>query len=86
MRIYMQSIPEDEGDSLRFYHIMLQQDLLGGWTVIRESGRQGARGRVQREHFEAFDAAENALQVTRDKQLKRGYRVVFAEGMQQGVR
>ena len=66
MRIYMQLIPENEGETLRFYHIMLQQDLLGGWTLIRESGRQGARGRVQREHFDDFDSAEDFVDLNID--------------------
>jgi len=79
MRIYLQ-MPAVDNQAPRFYHIILQQDLLGGWTLIRESGRQGTAGRLRREHFETREAAEHALTKTRDTQLRRGYRVVFSEG------
>lgn len=79
MRIYMQTqyLP---GQPLRFCHLHLQQDLLGGWTLIRESGLQGGRGRVTRELFELREEAERALVQRRDHQLAQGYRVVFREG------
>lgn len=79
MRIYMQ-IPPTEGQSPRYYHLHLQEDLLEGWNLIRESGRQGASGRITREHFPHYDDALQALISARDHQLKRGYQVVFAVG------
>ena len=30
-------------DAPRYYQIVLQQDLLGGWTLFREWGQQGNR-------------------------------------------
>jgi predicted DNA-binding WGR domain protein len=80
MRIYMQTqnIP---GEPLRFYQLQLQPDLLGGWDLIRESGVQGGRGQAKRQYFETWDEAEKALIKLRDMQLKRGYRVVFREGV-----
>lgn len=79
MRIYMQTphIPEQP---LRFYHLHLQQDLLGGWTLVRESGLQGKRGAVKQAHFDNREDAERALSKFRDAQLKRGYRIVFSKG------
>jgi predicted DNA-binding WGR domain protein len=79
MRIYMQ-MPVTDDKPPRFYHLFLQSDLLEGWTLVRESGFQGASGRVYREHFATREAAEDALQKHRDAQLARGYRVVFAKG------
>ena len=79
MRIYMQTQYSPE-QPLRFYHLHLQPDLLGGWKLIRESGIQGQRGRVTQEYFKDWDAAESSLIRRRDLQLKRGYRVVFKEG------
>ena len=64
----------------RFYQLLLQEDLLGGWTLIRESGRLDAGGRVKREYFATRETAERALLKARDGQLARGYRVVFVEG------
>ena len=66
----------------RFYHLLLQEDLLEGWTLVVESGNQGAAGRVRRQYFVDRESAENALMQARDAQLKRGYRVMFAQGQE----
>ena len=78
MRIYMQ-IPPEGAKAPRFYHLHLQEDLLEGWTLIREWGYQGAAGRIKKEHFADHDSAEAALLQSRDEQLKRGYQVVFMQ-------
>ncbi|HHJ14050.1 MAG TPA: WGR domain-containing protein [Gammaproteobacteria bacterium] len=78
MRIYMQIPPSDDGPP-RFYHLHLQEDLLEGWTLIREWGYQGAGGRVVKEHFPDRDAAQAAMLAVRDTQLKKGYQVVFMQ-------
>lgn len=82
MRIYMQT-PIGEDVVPRYYHLHLQEDLLEGWTLIRESGRQGSGGRVVKTHFQDRESAELALQKARDEQLRRGYRVVFVQGSDQ---
>ncbi len=78
MRIYMQ-IPPEGDKAPRFYHLHLQEDLLEGWTLIREWGYQGAAGRIKKEYFTQKDSAEAALFQVRDEQLKRGYQVVFMQ-------
>lgn len=78
MRIYMQ-IPPEGDKAPRFCHLHLQEDLLEGWSLIRETGYQGARGRVTRQFFEDRDAAQAALMRQRDEQLKRGFQVVFMD-------
>ena len=78
MRIYMQ-IPPQGDKAPRFYHIHLQEDLLGGWTLIREWGYQGAAGRVKKERFDVQADAEAALLQVRDEQSRRGYQVVFMQ-------
>jgi len=80
MRIYMQQLPTEAGRAPRFLHLLIQEDLLDGWNLIKESGQQGASGRLTRTHFDDMASATEALLVERDKQLKRGYRVVFVEG------
>jgi len=81
MRIYMQT-PADPGEAPRYVQLTLEQDLLGGWTLYRESGRQGGRATLRREvYLEDSDAIE-AFEKARDSQIKRGFRVVFAQGMQ----
>ena len=81
MRIYLQTMAAPDQPP-RFVHLILQRDLLGGWSVVRESGYQGRPGRVRRDHFEEREEAERALIVERDKQLGKGFRVVFAEGLE----
>jgi predicted DNA-binding WGR domain protein len=81
MRIYMQTTHNPE-QPLRYYQLQIQQDLLGGWVLVRESGVQGMRGQVKTEHFEQREEAERRLIHFRDQQSKRGYRVVFREGAQ----
>jgi predicted DNA-binding WGR domain protein len=66
----------------RYYHLHLQEDLLEGWTLVVESGYQGSPGRVRREHYPDREGAEAALIKMRSAQLKRGFRVVFAEGQE----
>ncbi len=79
MRIYLQ-MPADDEKALRFYHLFLQPDLLDGWSLVKESGYQGSSGRLKREYYPDYDAAEQALLKSRDSQLKRGYQVVFVQG------
>lgn len=79
MHIYMQAIDSDEGVP-RYYHLVLQEELLGGWSLLREWGLSGARGRSKRENFASRAEAEQSLMQYRDAQLARGYRVVFIQG------
>jgi hypothetical protein len=81
MRIYLQTLPSTDSPP-RFYHLFLERDLLDGWNVIRESGVQGASGRLQKAHYPTREAAEEALVQSRDAQIRRGYRIVFAQGQE----
>jgi predicted DNA-binding WGR domain protein len=80
MRIYMQTRP-DASEAPRFYQLSLQQDLLGGWTLYREWGQQGARSSLKREVYLDRDSALLAFEKARDSQVKRGFRVVFSQGL-----
>lgn len=82
MRIYLQT-PAGTDKAPRFYHLFLQQDLLEGWSLVKEWGYQGAGGRVTRHYFEDRETAEQALMAARDAQIKKGYRVVFVEGLKE---
>jgi predicted DNA-binding WGR domain protein len=79
MRIYMQS-PGAGAEAPRFVQLILQQDLLGGWLLMRETGQQGGRSTLRREFFEKREEALSALEHQRDQQLKRGFRVTFSQG------
>ena len=73
-------IPAFDGKPPRYYQLVLQEDLINGWTLVREWGQQGYAGRVKRDHFDERSAAEAALLRVRDSQLKRGFKVVFMQG------
>ncbi len=79
MRVYMQTQAEVD-KSPRFYQLMLQEDLINGWTLVREWGQQGSPGRVKKDHFASREDAQRALLKVRDAQLQRGYRVVYMQG------
>lgn len=84
MRLFMQSRTTGS-EAPRYYQIVLQQDLLGGWTLFREWGQQGGRASSKREVFLERDAALVAFEHARDAQIKRGFRVMFSQGIQGAV-
>lgn len=81
MRIYMQTPPTDDSPP-RFYHLFLQEDLLTGWSLVREWGFQGSPGRMVRTHYADRDAALQAMIKCRDDQLRRGYQTMFSQGQE----
>lgn len=81
MRIFMQTQPTPK-EAPRYYHLILQQDLLGGWILTREWGQQGGRASGKKDYFEQREAAEVALIQARDQQLRKGFSVMFAQGME----
>ena len=78
----MQSNP-GSAEPQKYFQLILQQDLLGGWSLIRETGQQGTRGSLKREQFLDLEAAQAALVKARDQQLKRGFRVMFSQGAEE---
>ena len=81
MRLLLQQRPGGP-EAPRFVQLMLERDLLGGWTLVRETGQVGGRSSVRREQFleqrEAFAALEHA----RDLQLRKGFQLMFAQGVE----
>ena len=81
MRLFMQTNPQAT-DAPRYYQLVLQQDLLGGWTLYREWGQQGGRASSKREVYLERDDALAAFEHARDAQLRRGFQVMFSQGME----
>jgi len=79
MRIFLQQKPA-AGEAPRYFQLMLQQDLLGGWTLTRESGQIGGKIQLKREVYLEQDQAVAALEKARDAQIKRGFQIMFAQG------
>jgi len=84
MRLLLQQRP-DGREAPRFVQLMLQPDLLGGWTLLRESGQIGGRSTVRREQYPDQASATAALEHARDLQLKRGFQLMFAQGADASV-
>ncbi|HJP99737.1 MAG TPA: WGR domain-containing protein [Rhodanobacteraceae bacterium] len=80
MHLYMQT-PPGSGAAPRYCRIALEQDLLGGWTLYRESGTEGGRATLKREVYLDRDAALAAFEQARDSQLKRGFKVMITQGV-----
>jgi predicted DNA-binding WGR domain protein len=81
MRIFMQTKPASSSEAPKYLHLILQQDLLGGWSLTREWGQQGGRASAKREVYLDRAAAEQAMIAARDQQLKKGFAVMFFQGM-----
>lgn len=79
MRLFMQQRPQGR-EPPRYVQLMLQPDLLGGWTLVRETGQMGGRSTLKREQFLDRDAAFAAFEKARDAQLKRGFQLMFVQG------
>lgn len=79
MRLLLQQRP-DGREAPRFVQLMLQGDLLGGWTLVRESGQIGGRSQLRREQYLDHAAAMSALEHARDAQLKKGFQLMFVQG------
>ena len=80
MRIYMQTKPAAD-EAPRYTQLVLEQDLLGGWTLYRENGTEGGRATLKREVYLERDDALAAFERARDAQIKRGFRVMITQGM-----
>lgn len=79
MRLLLQQKPL-AGEAPRYVQLILQQDLLGGWSLLRESGHIGGKAQLRREQFLDRDAAIGAFEKARDLQVRRGFQVMFAQG------
>jgi len=65
---------DPERNKWRFYHLDVQPDLFGGWSLVREWGRIGRAGKVMTTPFPSPSEAERALGRLRRRKEKRGYR------------
>lgn len=79
MRLLLQQRP-DGREAPRFVQLQLQQDLLGGWELLRESGQTGGRSTLRKSLFQDHASALVALEKERDLHLKKGFQLVFAQG------
>ena len=50
MRLLLQQRP-DGREAPRYVQLMLERDLLGAWTLVRETGQAGGRSSVRRDQY-----------------------------------
>ena len=79
MRLFLQQKPM-AGEAPKYVQLVLQQDLLGGWTLLRESGQLGGKSALKREQYLERGAALAAFEKARDAQVRKGFQVMFAQG------
>ena len=79
MRLLLQQRPL-AGEIPKYVQLSLQQDLLGGWMLLREAGQIGGKATLKREQYLEQGEALLAFERARDAQLKRGFQVMFAQG------
>jgi len=79
MRLLLQQKPA-AGEAPKYVQLMLQQDLLGGWTLLRETGQIGGKAQLKRELYLDHVAAITAFENARDAQVRKGFLVMFAQG------
>ena len=82
MRLLLQQRPEGR-EAPRFVQLQLQPDLLGGWTLLRETGQIGGRSTLRKDLF-ADQASAIAALVARMRLHKKaqgsGLRFVLWDG------
>ena len=79
MRLLLQQKPA-AGEAPKYVQLMLQQDLLGGWTLLRESGQIGGKAQLKRELYLERESAIAAFEKARDTQVRKGFQVMFTQG------
>ena len=57
----------------RFYRLDIAPDLFGGFLLLKQWGRIGARGQIKAERFEDEAPALDALQRHAERKARRGY-------------
>ena len=57
----------------RFYVLVIEPTLFGGYAVVREYGRVGRSGRVMSSLYASADEAVKVFQRQRQAKLRRGY-------------
>jgi hypothetical protein len=80
MRLLLQQRPNGH-EAPRFVQLQLQPDLLGGWEFLRESGQTGGRSTLRKSLYPDQASALAALEKERDAQLKKGFQLMFAQGI-----
>lgn len=79
MRLFLQQLPVGN-EPPRFVQLVLEQDLLGGWTLMREVGQIGGKSQLRKEQFLEQGAATAAFEKARDQHVKKGFQIMFSRG------
>lgn len=64
---------DDARNMRRFYRLDIERDLFGGFMLLKQWGRIGARGRVTAERYDDEAPARAALQKQADRKRRKGY-------------
>jgi predicted DNA-binding WGR domain protein len=67
---------DPEKRQARFYAMHVTPTLFGDWTLVREWGQIGTRGRVRMDWFDSEEEATQALAKVTGQKLRRGYQTL----------
>ncbi|MCX7556612.1 WGR domain-containing protein [Xanthomonadaceae bacterium JHOS43] len=74
MHLYMQQTTAGL-PAPRYLRLLLEQDLFGGWELIREAGQVGGKSQLKRELFTDRAQAIDTFEKLRALHVKRGFAV-----------
>lgn len=60
----------------RFYRVFVTADLLGGWSLVREWGEQGAAGQTKIDWIENLQDALVRLNMVVKRKFRQGFKLV----------
>ncbi|MDE1465507.1 WGR domain-containing protein [Spartinivicinus poritis] len=62
--------------SHKFYTLLIQKDLFGKWSLLRQWGKIGTNGQVQIDTFDSYEEARAVQEKLVKEKRRKGYRGV----------
>ena len=59
--------------SHKFYTLLIQQDLFGKWSLLRQWGKIGTKGQVQIDTFDSYEEACAVQEKLVKEKRRKGY-------------
>lgn len=70
--IYLKKTNPDTNEN-KYYTLLIQQDLFGKWSLVRQWGRLGTKGQTKIDTFDSYEDALAALESLEKEKCRRGY-------------
>ncbi|WP_163836748.1 WGR domain-containing protein [Spartinivicinus ruber] len=70
---------DPETNTHKFYTLLIQKDLFGDWSLLRQWGRIGTKGQTKIDTFASYEEAQAALSKIKQAKLRKGYSFKLSE-------